>query len=289
MLAGASAVLGAMGEPSSLARTVTAPIRRRVGVRTLSAAQWTAYVHAVKKLNSGRAPTLYDRLVKIHLDHAPESHGVPAFLPWHRAYLRAFERELQKIDPQVVVPFWDWTVDSQAPERSIVLSDVYFGGNGTGTGNTVASGAFAGWTVSYPRRHVLRRQYDHGDRIGAFPSSEEVGYILGNVTTYDSLRQDIEGASGPVHVGIGGDMSQMYCPNDPLYWSHAAFLDLLWAEWQTRNPRLAHTYNGHDGHGAEVTTQDMLDPFNTTVAATLDTTALGYFYPRWGQRSVTGQ
>ncbi|NJL27353.1 MAG: tyrosinase family protein [Thermoanaerobaculia bacterium] len=36
-------------------------------------------------------------------------HGWEQFLTWHRLYLYYFELELQRFDPTVTVPYWDWT------------------------------------------------------------------------------------------------------------------------------------------------------------------------------------
>lgn len=37
-------------------------------------------------------------------------HWAPAFLPWHRAYLLHWEREIRKLtgDPTFSIPYWDW-------------------------------------------------------------------------------------------------------------------------------------------------------------------------------------
>ena len=36
-------------------------------------------------------------------------HGDPGFLTWHRAYMRAFEKALQCVDSDVMLPFCDWS------------------------------------------------------------------------------------------------------------------------------------------------------------------------------------
>ena len=36
----------------------------------------------------------------------------PLFLPWHRAYLLAFETSLRDRNSSVAVPWWDWTSDT---------------------------------------------------------------------------------------------------------------------------------------------------------------------------------
>ncbi len=55
-------------------------------------------------------------------------HSQPAFLPWHRALLLHLERELQKIDPSVALPYWNW--DRQSPN---VFVNKFMGAPGTGT------------------------------------------------------------------------------------------------------------------------------------------------------------
>ncbi len=55
-------------------------------------------------------------------------HSQPAFLPWHRALLLHLERELQKIDPSVALPYWNW--DRQSPN---VFVSGFMGAPGTGS------------------------------------------------------------------------------------------------------------------------------------------------------------
>lgn len=74
------------------------------------------------------------------------AHGNSALLPWHRAYTRDFELALQVVNPNVTIPYWDWT----NPEaRSTIFSDDFLGGNGQGvTVNIPGVGAFEGGPVS---------------------------------------------------------------------------------------------------------------------------------------------
>jgi len=293
----ASGALGAAAQVGGLRQAAAAPAARvvtRQEVRTLTPQQWKAFSAAVHALNrrtgNAESASRYDQFTSTHYANATVSHGVPAFFPWNREHLRRFEAALRETDQSVTLPYWDWARDSQSPERSLVFTPDYFGGNGTGADHIVQDGPFANWQVTVPKTHRLRRQYNAGGMISAFYSPEAIESIMVRSTTYDSFRRSIEGApNGNVHIGIGGDngdMSYMYSPNDPLHWVHRCFIDLLWAEWQARNPSLAATYNGSTG-SRTVSHQDNLVPFNVTVASTLDTTRLGYNYPRWSANAAT--
>ena len=83
---------------------------------SLTSAERSAFVAAVKALKANGA---YDVFVAEHraaflAGPNDPAHGGPAFLPWHREYLRRFERALQEFDPSISLPYWDWTVDRTA-------------------------------------------------------------------------------------------------------------------------------------------------------------------------------
>jgi len=60
--------------------------------------------------------------------------------------------------------------------------------------------------------------------------------VITQNSAFDNFRQSLETLLHPnPHNNIGGDMSQMYSPNDPIFWSHHAFVDYIWAQWQASN------------------------------------------------------
>lgn len=74
------------------------------------------------------------------------AHRGPAFLPWHRAYLKAVENDLQQIDKSITIPYWDWVADSKLPDpKSAPIWDKDFmGGDGNPSNtNIVETGAFS--------------------------------------------------------------------------------------------------------------------------------------------------
>ena len=120
----------------------------RKSVRDLSEAEQNDFVNAVLSLKGERSSSIsdvstYDTYVLLHVramanttpwtgddptDPSPtqrnSAHRGPAFLPWHREYLRRFEADLQRIsnNPNLTIPYWDWENDSTFP--------AFMGGNG---------------------------------------------------------------------------------------------------------------------------------------------------------------
>jgi Common central domain of tyrosinase len=68
-------------------------------------------------------------------------------------------------------------------------------------------------------------------------------------------------------------MTQMYSTNDPLFFLHHAMVDKLWWRWQTQCSLFTNLYDG-----SNVSPNDDLVPFKTSVSQTLSTTANGFCY-----------
>jgi len=135
----------------------------------------------------------------------------PGFLPWHRVYLRLFEEQLRSVDPEVTLPYWDWTVDkgTGAP----IWTDDFMGGNGDPTAEmAVTTGPFrkGAWEITvFDYADVVRspfivRGLGTGLLAPSLPAAEEVEAALA-IATYDrapwtslvsakrSFRQNLEG------------------------------------------------------------------------------------------------
>ncbi|MBE9216525.1 tyrosinase family protein [Plectonema cf. radiosum LEGE 06105] len=146
----------------------------RKSVTQLTSKEKQTFVKAVKQLKNTFPPdssiSLYDQFVLQHVltmgfrkqlgatgkAEGNPAHAQPAFLPWHRQFLYQFEQALQKIEPNVTVPYWDWT-DPKALD--VILQQDFLGPNGQGstidipgvgkfTGGKVLSGNFAEWTLN---------------------------------------------------------------------------------------------------------------------------------------------
>jgi tyrosinase len=96
----------------------------RKNQRSLTTAEKERFIKALldlKKVKPGDTLSTYDLFVKVHDDAMKDgyAHMGPAFLAWHREYLRRFELELQRISPPepstggevLGLPYWDWSID----------------------------------------------------------------------------------------------------------------------------------------------------------------------------------
>lgn len=268
---------------------------------TLTAAEKAAFVAAVKAL---KANGTYDVFVEQHRAAflaAPNdpAHNGPAFLPWHREYLRRFEQALQQIDPSVSIPYWDWTVD-RTPGASLWGAD-FMGGDGTGPNRRVTTGPFAfstgEWALTVLDPGVTNPFLTRAlGAMGFLPTQSAVNAAM-NVVPYDaapwndgtsvntSFRARLEQAiHNPGHMWVGGSMMAMSSPNDPVFWLHHCNIDRLWAVWQRENPGENYlppsgTPGVVDGHALD----DPMPPWDNeasppTPRDVLDHRALGYTY-----------
>ncbi|KAI9227956.1 MAG: hypothetical protein DHS80DRAFT_16287, partial [Piptocephalis tieghemiana] len=255
---------------------------QRKEIRALSVEERQRFFAALQTLKDTK---IYERFTQHHLDNRLSVHNQAVFLPWHRVYVRSFELALQQIDSRIWMPYWEWTLDSQAPEKSAIFTPEFMGGNGRASDHCVTDGPFANWTMALPKPHCLRRNFRRGTTCGVFHASESINRIITQSTSYDNFRQMFESVphAGP-HLGIGGDMKLMESPNDPIFWLHHSYVDKVYWQWQKSRPELANTYNGPTFSGSlkragrPATLDDSLSPFPYKVRDALSAEALCYTY-----------
>lgn len=254
-----------------------------MGVRknqsTLTADEKARFIAAVLQL---KANGTYDRYVAQHRDlFFTEVHGTAFFLPWHREFLRRFELDLQRIDPSVTLPYWDWTVD-RSPASSLWSAD-FMGGDGDDNGR-VTTGPFAFSTGQW-NLIITDPPFDPGPALrralgsGSLPRASQVNATLAR-TSYARFNSDLEiFVHNGVHNWVGGSMSQSTSPNDPVFFLHHCNVDRLWAVWQALHPDVPRFVGDGPGLGLN----DPMRPWEDettppTPASVLDHRALGYTY-----------
>ncbi|KAI8931396.1 hypothetical protein NX059_011726 [Plenodomus lindquistii] len=235
---------------------------KRVEWRSLSAEAKKDYTDAVLCLTKKPSElgnvgtTRYDDFTYVHTTMDVQIHFVAQFLPWHRLFVQAYVDALRDCNFKGVMPYWDWTLDSNDMINSSIWDPVSgFGGNGDpaidplGPGTTtikcVLDGPFAGlqvaWVMEGENPHCLTRNWNNGTNYpGDMFVKSYTPEILAGVAAnnnFNDFRKSLEnGPHGAVHSAIGGDMSPATAPNDPLFFLHHSQIDRLWANWQALKP-----------------------------------------------------
>ena len=207
---------------------------KRRDINALSQVELDNYIHA---LNIVRArsrtnpddPHGYDWHARRHndMDVGPCEHGNDLFFAWHRCHLHYFEQVLRATDPprtsEVSIPYWDWSRPDPAGGR-------------------------------YPARFQLPGLEGNRFAQGAPLHAETINIVRGTPewSEFGGWPKGTPGKNyGKFELGphnhmhgsyIGGLMGDPFAAaEDPIYWSFHCFIDLLWHEWQRRNPGQAAT------------------------------------------------
>lgn len=240
----------------------------------MSFEEWSNFRNALMQLQRLPSPngekdwSEWDWWTSIHLDNMSVSHGTSRFFPWHRAYVWALEERLRKLNPTVVIPYWDWTADSKNPLESPIFSPRF------GLDVKVGTDGDCRYRRALFRPHCLTREYDPKN----FPQYHDpiaVAAVISSMNDYDRFRQMIELVPhAQVHNTIGGrvgDMTFMNSPNDPLFFLHHSMVDYIWWLWQRQGyPSRLNAYAGD--------MNEVMRPFNITVADLMEIEGLCYTY-----------
>jgi len=255
-------------------------VRRDIGELAFDDPILETYREAVAAMQALPAddPRNWVNQAQIHLDFCP--HGNWFFLPWHRAYLGAFEAICRDLtgDNDFALPYWDWAKDPQVP--AAFYEPEWNGGLNPLVNNTREVGPDNTIPLDSTGCEVIESILDETD-FELFASGQPFSQ-----NSTDTAFQRAQGSSGDlertphndVHVFVRGDMITFMSPLDPVFWLHHCNVDRVWALWNSRNnPNtddplwLDFTFEGNF-----VTPQN--DVFDVTIGELQDTLALGYRY-----------
>jgi len=231
--------------------------------KDLSAAEKKKYVDAVLALKNDvdsmlhpGAQKRYDDFVEVHKNAMmgpamfdPMPHGTPLFFPWHRVLLRQFELALQTVanDSSITIPYWNWDINGA---NNPFTAD-FLGGDGDSAQNhRVVDGLFAFAAGKFTVRVWDDVQGDLGlirefgeDSSSWLPTASDVASGLGKTPYWGGAssweRVCEQALHNPVHRWVGGDdgnMAFVTSPNDPVFFQHHCYIDLLWEQWKTQHP-----------------------------------------------------
>jgi tyrosinase len=204
-------------------------IRVRKDANVLTAAERGRIVSAFATLN-GAGLGAFTRFRDMHREiSSDEAHGLPGFLPWHRAYLLDLERELQRIDRSVALPYWRFDV----PAPALFSPDAF------GTSDTAGVVRFA---PSNPLQFWRTDGQPGIRRLPSFSTATQTANVLSEAATLrlgepGNVYANFDGMEGNphgrAHVSFSGFIGSIdTAARDPLFFLLHANVDRLWAKWQ---------------------------------------------------------
>jgi len=215
----------------SVSTSISRIQRLRREIRELNDTEWNMYATAVNRLYENG---IVRSLAQKHSQLLREGiHGTPEFLPWHRAFLYEYEDALNEAFPeamgQLAVPYWGWHLDAQNIHASPVFSTKRFGGFSQSQRGCISTGSFSNF-----RPCVLRGS---GFRTPIWDEVDVTNCKSGRIGNqgFLSMAFCVEGLHNLVHREIGGYMETAFSPYDPIFYSHHAYVDKIWHEWQNQN------------------------------------------------------
>jgi tyrosinase len=220
-------------------------VRVRKNATTLTTAERNRLLAAFATLND-RGFGRFADFRNIHTSAGdPEAHQNAGFPPWHRAYLLDLERELQRIDPSIALPYWRF--DQPAPN---LFTRDFMGVSDLSTGRVLfsATNPLQFWATDGVPGIVRRPRFDTQTQPATSLQgpviTEPETFLLGQTATsppvhrYRRFRRYEGNPHGTAHVSFTGSISQIAtAAKDPLFFLLHANVDRLWAKWQWLNRR----------------------------------------------------
>ena len=198
------------------------------------------------------------------------------FLPWHRAYLYHLNQNLQDVDADVALPWWDWTIAGGIP-------NAHAADQVNGQPNPLFSSTInlapplvetpiqrSTWRNPRPTLPVFNAPWADANSNGEATLAELVDAILENVRDLETFNDLMESIHDQIHGWIGGDMGDpTTAAFDPIFFAHHCMIDRIWYLWQIRH--------GWDRFPTALLDEPLI-PFGKTVRQVLNVQELGYEY-----------
>jgi tyrosinase len=216
-------------------------VRIRKNAESLSEDERDRFLDALARLN-GQGHGVFALFRAMHTDQtSPQAHGDDGFFPWHRAYLLDLERELQKLDPAVTLPYWQF--DDPAPN---LFSEDFFGARDqSGIARLSAGNPLISWVTDNGQVSIMRLPNFDPTTSGANITRHEAT-VVGTQAAYHSFRNTREiDPHGHAHTSFSGDIHAIdTAAKDPLFFLLHCNVDRLWAKWQWFHQRFDVTQEG---------------------------------------------
>ncbi|CAI9718898.1 chordin isoform X2 [Octopus vulgaris] len=202
---------------------------QRKEIRDMSFDEIKRYQLVIQNLQHEKrnGKSVWFEFAEMYSEYIPQASGNPLFLPWHRYFLFMVEKLMQDVECGVVIPYYDWTLDIGVLNKSVIWSSKFFGGNGENGTDCVRYHPFKSYHPPY-WTPCLRRHFNSSVHL---PDAIHV-YLALQESTFSDFSAYMESMLHLFQMWVGGHMDSPLSAYDPLFYSHVAFIDKLWDDWQ---------------------------------------------------------
>jgi tyrosinase len=280
-------------------------VRIRKNANGLTAGERDRFLSAFAKFNLTQSNPNYQNFLDMHntaantqIHTTVQGNTRYSFLLWHRNFILDLERQLQKIDASVSLPYWKF--DEPAP--NLFTADFMGADGGTGSlyfnpTNPLITWAIAG-KIGVIRQPLFNVQTSGGNIPGAGPLLTQSDTLsLGtSFMLFSALENNPHGYAHECFASSGPLTDITRAPQDPLFFLLHCNVDRLWALWQTVNSRYdltnpdTYPHSGAYIPGVSQQTigdylEDTMWPWNGATGGTRPPTAPGGQFPELGVTS----
>lgn len=179
---------------------------------------------------------VYDELTKQHGNASTffRFHKNVMFLPWHRWYVWQLEDQIRKVTGKCfAMPYWEWSSDAVDPLSSTLWTLI---GEANTGGGCLTSGPFVDFRGAYDGECIRRNTSAANARLFSQAELQALLKSSSNMSFVQWSHEFEDTAHAQPHLLVGEQMSSMPAPDDPLFYLHHAFTDLVFSSYLACRP-----------------------------------------------------
>ncbi len=208
--------------------------------REMTEDEKTSFVNALNAVSPSFVSNMANEHMRLAFEFGSNAHihNSNVFLPWHRVFIHHLEEELKKVNPNISLPYWDWTDDwLSSAEIFDNLTILGQSGNDGLIGRNISASV---WRDPRFTNSKFVRNFDNSE---SQPTQNQINNLVNMPQSdFTAFRETLEGGphnTGHRLVGAGagspGTMATMFSPADPVFYLHHCMVDKVWHDWVETN------------------------------------------------------
>ena len=188
------------------------------------------FIEGVKVLKQNG---IYDNFTRQHGASQTffQFHKNALFLPWHRWFVSQLEDAIRRDNPCFAMPYWDWSADAADPLGSAMWSLI---GEANTHGGCLQTGPFVDFRGALDGECIRR---DANVSHAHLFTVDELATLVSVNQSFLNFSHILENTAHAMpHLLVAHQMSSMPSPDDPLFYFHHAFTDIVLVSYLRCHP-----------------------------------------------------